>query len=97
MTTQKVSAVLRKAGYTAAQRHTTRVRGWYHWTPGFVVRRCGEAGVRVEHHNRDHERDPEGTAAALAGYKESLLAVGMRVLEGDSLLVVVPTAPEAPK
>ena len=42
-TAQAVSAALRKAGFERSQKHTTRIRGYHNYTPGYAVR-PGEPG-----------------------------------------------------
>src|SRR4051812_5184097 len=78
-TTQAVAALLRKAGFTAGKRHTTRTRGWYDYSPGFKTGRCDDGPVRVEylHHWSIPDAD---CAAALASYRAALTAAGLAVV-----------------
>lgn len=54
-TTQKVVAVLRKAGLPIAKYEASRtIRGWGEWTPGCRVRKVGNV-IRVDLARAAHE------------------------------------------
>lgn len=79
LTAAKVRAVLRKAGHGCAKSHTTRIRGWLSWSPGFRVTMRGN-DIVLEH--MSDGRAGEREAAALARYADTLRQAGMSVTDG---------------
>lgn len=76
MTAAKVRAILRKAGHQCAKAHTTRIRGWHSWSPGFLVRETGNAitvQYRADHPTKERED------ARIAEYAAALDQAGVTV------------------
>lgn len=70
-TTQKVVAVLRKAGLPIAKYEASHmIRGWGDWTPGYQVRKYGDA-IRVNHDK----------PSALQKAHDALRAAGLTIIE----------------
>lgn len=86
LTAAKVRSVLRQAGYDCAKSHTTNVRGWRSWSPGFLVRDGGK--IIVEY--KDYLPPRDRVRAWLERYRVALVAAGLAVTDGphDSLFVV---------
>jgi hypothetical protein len=95
ITAAKVRAVLRKAGHRACQRHTTMVRGWYDYSPGFRVVERGDGRVIVAHQGERYDVAAV-IAAALTAYRDALAAAGIATVEDEGWLAVVPAAEDAP-
>ena len=89
LTVQKVSAVLRKAGFAHSKSYSTSVRGWRSYTEGFRARNGFEGPVLVAH-KTDLYGDGrfERIDAELAKYAATLKAAGLHVYEENRQLVV---------
>lgn len=87
-TTQKVVAVLRKAGGEISKYHRSgMIRGWGESTRGYEVRRYGDGPVRVTHTEGSTGRrteTPERRDAALSKAAEALRAAGLDVAEAGT-------------
>jgi hypothetical protein len=87
VTPQKVSAVLRKAGFQKSESHASAVKGWRNRTIGYRVRKqYGDEDVRIEWEHGffrlpDHLRP--GFIARLEEMKRPLEGVGIVVELND--------------
>src|SRR5688572_17811563 len=82
-TTQKVTAVLRKAGGTFAQEHKSgMIRGWSDWSEGYKVRKHSAGKVRVSYEvgwQRSGPTTVQHSAKKLDEARDALLGAGLRV------------------
>lgn len=89
LTVQKVSAVLRRAGFAHSKSYSTSVRGWRSYTEGFRARNGFDGRVLV-HHKTELYGDGrfERIDAELSKYAEALRAAGLRVYQENRQLAV---------
>lgn len=96
VTVQKVSAILRKAGFTASTSEPTRVKGWRNYTSGYEV--CVKwdpvdytkrVGAVVTYRGGDHFGRQTGSTAddMLSAYAKALEAAGVTVERQDNKLI----------
>lgn len=93
-TPQKVRAVLKKAGHTAAVAHKSgQIRGWKNWTRGYRVSGYGDE-VRVEYKGGNYGTDAK-REQDMARYADTLLSAGFDVTANGYLTVRTAEAPHA--
>lgn len=85
LTLAKIHSVLRKAGHRKSCSQTTRVRGWYSVTDGYVVRPGPEEGTFVLWHKiADYGRDKARQVLQVQAYREAFEGAGIVILSTDA-------------
>lgn len=69
----QVRGALRKAGHTAMKSHTTRIRGWYDYTSGYVARER-DGVVTVTYEGISHFKNAEETNRIRNVYIDKMMA-----------------------
>lgn len=83
LSTSKVAATLRRAGYHAAKWITSgQVRGWGQWSPGFKIQKLPE-GIRVTHKQSLHAKQDD----TLGRYAHALSHYYNLTTTNDAILV----------
>jgi hypothetical protein len=97
ITTQKVVAILRKAGCQFSKYEASgMVRGWGSSSEGYEVRKWGEGRIRIDYRHGSYARNTseEVTKQRLVKVAEILSAVGLDV-RNEGLWLYVAAAPPA--
>jgi len=82
---QKLSSVLRKAGFRRSKSWASRVRGWHNHSPGYVISTRFDGSITVRH--RSDIRNEASNAARVAEYAETLKALGGVLVDGEVAFV----------
>lgn len=95
LTARRITAVLKKAGHSRREKHTTSIRGWHRWSQGFEVREAGANFLVSYRRSSDDARQTddeyiEWAKPIIAHMAEALKAAGIEAsvsLLGAELIV----------